>query len=193
MTKKVAWATCSRCGGRLHPNSLSGICTVNPECRKANQKAKEQRLGERHLASSRAAAARWRASHPDQAKAASRRGNLIDHGPDAELVIAAMRAEQGGRCYLCGEPFPEDGRDRNGFVDHDHTCPHPRKGTKDGTRGSCAACRRGLSCHNCNVLIGLANDDPALLRRIAGNLERVLGPTRERIAARPLQLTLDPP
>jgi len=37
------------------------------------------------------------------------------------------------------------------------------------------------------VIIGYANDDPGLLRKIAGNLEPALMAARERVAAKPVQ------
>lgn len=100
------------------------------------------------------------------------------HGPDIAEAFAAMWSEQDGRCYLCGRPLVRD----KTHIDHDHTCCPDRK--------SCAYCRRGLACGPCNSLIGYAGDDPALLRMIADNLERVIGPTRERIAAKPGPVTL---
>lgn len=75
---------------------------------------------------------------------------------------AALWAAQDGRCYLCGDPLPED---RSGVVvDHDHRCCPPKR--------SCSRCRRGLAHHACNTVIGLAGDDPKRLRRIAVSLER---------------------
>jgi Recombination endonuclease VII len=94
------------------------------------------------------------------------------HGPDVEAHFAAMWDAQDGCCYLCRAELTRD----LARIDHDHTCcPRGR---------SCSACRRGLACDRCNTLIGQVGDDPALLRLIAGNLERVLVPTRERITAK---------
>jgi len=61
----------------------------------------------------------------------------------------AMVKEQDGKCRTCGtEP-------KRLFVDHDH---------KTGKV-------RGLLCSKCNTALGYANDDPALLRRLAEYLE----------------------
>ena len=79
------------------------------------------------------------------------------HGDRAEQWAA-----QDGQCYLCGDPLP-DGNGNQTVMDHDHSCCPGKK--------SCAACRRGLACSSCNAAIGYARDDPARLRRIAGNLE----------------------
>ena len=73
---------------------------------------------------------------------------------------AAMWAAQGGNCYLCGEPLDNPQLIR---IDHDHKCCAPNT--------SCRICRRGLAHHGCNVIIGWANDDPAMLRHIADALE----------------------
>ena len=76
----------------------------------------------------------------------------------------ALWTEQDGRCYLCGDPLPENGDYHAVVVEHDHRhCPPGR---------SCAVCRRGLACLCCNRLIGLARDDPKRLSRVAANLAR---------------------
>lgn len=89
--------------------------------------------------------------------------------------LARMREAQHGLRYLCGDPLPDD----RYFlaIDHDHRCCPPK--------ASCACCRRGLTCHSCNVLIGHAKDDPDRLRRIADNLEAAIAAATPRIASRP--------
>ena len=97
------------------------------------------------------------------------------HGRDILEAFAAMWQAQDGCCYLCERPLIRE----KAVIDHDHAhCP-------DGK--SCTYCRRGLACSPCNVLIGVAHDDPQLLRTIADNLESVLNVTRARIAAAPRQ------
>lgn len=82
---------------------------------------------------------------------------------------------QQGLCYLCGDPLPHDRQLL--AIDHDHRCcPSGR---------SCARCRRGLTHHGCNVLIGHAQADPQRLRRIADNLEAAIAAAGERIACEP--------
>jgi hypothetical protein len=72
----------------------------------------------------------------------------------------ALRAAQGGCCYLCSEPLPGDPAEV--ATDHDHRCCGPE--------ASCSRCRRGLAHPQCNTLIGLAGDDPGKLHRIADQL-----------------------
>lgn len=67
----------------------------------------------------------------------------------------SMMAEQNGGCALCGGQ-PSSGRALH--VDHDHACC-------SGAR-SCGSCVRALLCDLCNMTLGSARDDTALLRRM---------------------------
>jgi Recombination endonuclease VII len=91
------------------------------------------------------------------------------HGLTPE-AWAAIWQSQDGRCYLGGESLADA---KSVHIDHDHSCCPENY--------SCDQCRRGLACNRCNVLIGLAGDDPERLRRIADNLDRAAA----RIAALP--------
>jgi hypothetical protein len=65
-----------------------------------------------------------------------------------------MLVNQGGCCKICGTDHP--GRQEGRFdVDHNHL-------TK---------VVRGLLCHNCNLMVGMAKDNPATLRAAAKYLE----------------------
>lgn len=76
-----------------------------------------------------------------------------------EADLQAMRDAQDNRCAGCGESPPfAGGKDLH--IDHDHRC------CPNGGR-SCAACRRGLLCPNCNMGLGLLGDDPARLEALA--------------------------
>jgi Recombination endonuclease VII len=163
------------------------------------QKVKRRAVYRRHHAKyaekRRAYARQWRKDHPEQVKANKRRSHerikaqtgrnpqlssirKWRHGPGHEVMWTTFWDAQDGKCYLCGDPLSTENY-RDIHVDHDHTCcPKGR---------TCEYCRRGLACTRCNKLIGAAEDDPELLRRIAGNLEPVLKATRARIAAKPQQ------
>lgn len=60
--------------------------------------------------------------------------------------------EQEGVCAICGNI---NRHERSLFIDHDHNTLEVR----------------GLLCRNCNVVLGCAHDNPALLRRAAEYLE----------------------
>lgn len=98
---------------------------------------------------------------------------------------AALWEGQGGCCYLCGrelQPRGRNGHPDRAIIDHVHGhCP---------PGNSCRICRRGLACPACNLIIGWARDDPALLVRVAGVLATVNEATLARIAAAPTQATL---
>lgn len=64
-----------------------------------------------------------------------------------------MLAVTDGRCYVCGLAN-ENGRTL--CVDHDHNTD----------------AIRGLLCLQCNVALGMAQDDPKLLRQLAEYLEK---------------------
>lgn len=75
----------------------------------------------------------------------------------------AMWSAQAGRCCYCQDPLPVNRRQVH--IDHDHSCCPPKR--------SCVLCRRGLSCQNCNFVVGNAGDDPDRLERIASSLRRM--------------------
>jgi hypothetical protein len=100
----------------------------------------------------------WRRDNPERHRQNRMR---LAHGPDIIEDFDRMWAEQDGCCYLCDDELTP----KTTAVDHDHSCCPAGK--------SCRACRRGLACHACNTLIGLARDDPARLRQIADRLAAV--------------------
>src|SRR5258708_7868630 len=118
---------------------------------------------------------RWRAANREQARSSKIRR---DHGLWPE-EWAALYEAQHGRCYLCGEEMaPADA-----VVDHDHShC---------ASKTSCRICQRGLAHGPCNSLIGLADDDPALLRRIADALEATQLKVERRKTSAAEQLALE--
>ena len=77
----------------------------------------------------------------------------------------AMAAKQGGGCAVCGQSPRGTGLNQKRLhVDHDHSCCSGKKKT-------CGRCLRGLLCSNCNIAMGLLNDDPEKLRALASYLE----------------------
>lgn len=80
------------------------------------------------------------------------------HGMSRAEKAAAAEAQ--GGCLTCGTKNPGQ---KGWVVDHDHRCCGPVK--------SCERCRRGILCGRCNTALGMANDDPDLLRRLADYLE----------------------
>ena len=95
------------------------------------------------------------------------------HGRWIKDDYAAMWEAQGGRCYLCGEEMIPD--EEKIDIDHDHSCC--------GRCKSCRTCRRGLTHHRCNVVIGWVYDNPAILRRMADALEAAQLAFRQRLGA----------
>ena len=74
------------------------------------------------------------------------------YGITAEQFAARLEA-QGDRCAICRSDAPSG---KGGWhVDHDHA----------------TNAIRGLLCHNCNLMLGNAKDDPARLRAAAAYLE----------------------
>lgn len=76
----------------------------------------------------------------------------------------ALLERQGGVCGICGTDTPGYSNHESWSVDHDHACcPEAR---------CCGKCVRGLLCHNCNMMIGHARDNPAILGAGIVYLER---------------------
>ncbi len=119
----------------------------------------------------------WREKNREKERTQARARRALQplrnqHGPWAEEDRATLLAAQGGRCYLCGEEMTQ----KSERIDHDHSCCPKNQ--------SCRICRRGVAHHGCNILIGLAGDDPAALRRIADALEAAqLAFTQRKTAA----------
>ncbi len=133
---------------------------TNPDYRR-RRLASGQRWREANRDKSRAAARRWYHANGERERERIRIRNANRrHGGNAAEIADAFWVAQQGRCYLCEQPFANKSE---AFIDHDHRCcPRNR---------SCADCRRGLACDNCNQLIGRVRDDATLLHLIARNLE----------------------
>ena len=87
-----------------------------------------------------------------------RRAPGVRHNLD-EAARAAILADQGGGCAICGTTDPG----RWWCVDHDHRCC---------SKESCGHCVRGMLCNGCNSAIGMAREDPTILRAAADYLEK---------------------
>jgi hypothetical protein len=74
-----------------------------------------------------------------------------------ELEVATLRKL--AVCGICGTDEPQ-GRHGNFQIDHDHVTGEVR----------------GVLCHNCNLMIGHAQDDPDILRAAIAYLEGDLTP-----------------
>lgn len=102
------------------------------------------------------------------AKAYNRRNGLQTKFRMSIEEYETLHKRQGGMCAACGNPetaLSTDGMSvRCLAVDHDHACCPGKK--------SCGRCIRGLLCNRCNVMVGMALDDPARLDRAAAYLRR---------------------
>jgi hypothetical protein len=169
--------TCARCGGPLRAGTKAAICSRNPECIKA---AKQSLYGD----AKRAASREYQRDLPYEVWQAH---NLWTSHGIAPAEKQAMLDAQGGCCYLCGEPLAYD----EAVIDHDHRCCSDVTRTGRRRVTSCAYCRRGLACGECNTFIGRVGDDAERLIRMGRNLADALAAATARIAGKPQQLSLD--
>lgn len=86
------------------------------------------------------------------------------HGISAERYWK-MWSDQDGRCAICLQCFDRtDGKPNmtTAQVDHDHQHACAVKIIRSA---GCPDCVRSLLCRGCNIMLGQAHDDPAILRR----------------------------
>lgn len=100
---------------------------------------------------------RYRETHPEKYTPEHMRKWHLNHayGISPEQ-FDEMLAAQGGRCAACPATTQF-------HIDHDHACC-------PGTR-SCGKCIRGILCRNCNVALGLVDDDAERLERLMNYLK----------------------
>jgi hypothetical protein len=93
-------------------------------------------------------------THPEQKRAMHRQRR---YGLD-QAGFDALWAQQDGKCALCEIPLTLGRWNGRGtaHVDHDHETNRVR----------------GLLCMICNHMLGIVNDSPAMLRKMADYLER---------------------
>lgn len=109
-------------------------------------------------------AARRRAAETDERRAervasANRRtwlARLAKRGVSEDWYLTQL-GQQGGRCAGCRTDDPGFREGSMWPVDHDHSTGK----------------LRGLLCHRCNTALGLLDDDPETLRRLADYLAAV--------------------
>lgn len=183
----VKGCPCERCEkirarNRAYQRSLSPEAKARMRRYKtAKQKEYDDRPGRRDAANERARLRyqQWRSENPLPPRSPSARpANSKRHGGPDEW--ARMYAAQGGLCYLCLQPLPENRSQVH--VDHDHSCCDP--GPRGRNTDSCAACRRGLTHERCNQIWGLAKENGPLLRTMAEQGEQAKAEAQVRIAAK---------
>jgi hypothetical protein len=90
------------------------------------------------------------------AKANSLRQNVKRYGITVEQFLE-MFAKQGGKCLICTQSFEKL---RSPHIDHNHNCCSKQL-------RSCGKCVRGLLCRQCNILLGVAKENPEILAAAA--------------------------
>lgn len=93
----------------------------------------------------------WKKANPEKSKAKGRAISLRDKYGLTVDEYERIAASQGGVCAICRKPetrIIRQGTPPRLSVDHDHTTGRVRQ----------------LLCNSCNNILGLANDNPALLR-----------------------------
>lgn len=99
-----------------------------------------------------------RAAQKDRARAA----RLQSTYGIGSAAYGALKAAQGGVCAICGPVTGRNGRTRALAVDHRHDTP-VRDETGRVVRWDGPV--RGLLCSDCNRIVGLWRDDPAVAAR----------------------------
>lgn len=133
--------TCTTCG-RFQPEC--GFTPKTHRCRDCSSEITRRRYnritGREHLGSE-------RIRGPKRAPGVAHREAMwryIGAVRFTEADYQRMLTEQDGRCLICSQPPTTQ---RRLHVDHDHATGQVR----------------GLLCHYCNLLLGHAKDDPAIL------------------------------
>jgi hypothetical protein len=124
---------------------------------------------------------KWYRANQEHARAnAKRQWKQWRHGMDG-ATWGSMWAAQQGKCRYCQRDL-----DETAHVDHWHGCASGHEPGK-----SCPACWRGLACQQCNIIIGMAADDPGRLDLIAANLRIANAEVGERQLKAPQQLMFE--
>lgn len=100
----------------------------------------------------------WRIANGDKVEAHNIRAKCARKGISVEQYVEALQS-QGRLCLVCGSGPGK----KSLHIDHDHSCCPDVK--------ACGKCFRGLICHACNVILGLAKDEPKRLQLLIKYLE----------------------
>jgi hypothetical protein len=138
-----------------HAVSTSTTGSPKPHARSSNAKGTPL---PRNLEKQRENNRRWRSENPEAYLYARRKSRLKKYGLTPES-FAYLFVAQNGLCAICASPpdfESDDKRNRVLHVDHDHETGRVR----------------ALLCGRCNVLIGQAEENPALLEAMATYLRK---------------------
>ena len=98
---------------------------------------------------------RWRLNNPEKMAESKKKSLLKSYGLTWEQYQDMVNST-GSCCYICGKLTTFENSHNGLNVDHDHVTKKVR----------------GLLCSNCNTSIGLANDNPVLLRKMIKYLKK---------------------
>jgi hypothetical protein len=168
---------CSNCGLPRPVGFFTFLSTgrdgLHPECRICKAKYRQEyhvqnptksqqawRVRKQQIAADPALKARRKQVKRDWEEANPRYKAKCLYGVDWDALWLA----QDGKCKACGGPMLPQGNSReSAHVDHDHSCCPGSK--------SCGKCIRGMIHARCNHILGMANDDPRILRCLIYYLE----------------------
>lgn len=154
--------TCSKCKSEkdrsefyLSTQTKDGLYGWCKLCHGRRSKERSSGWTEEERAVDRERKRRWLERNPGKQAGYTRK---LRYGI-SELQYQEMMEAQMGFCGIggCDRPIHS--------VDHDHSCCPGQK--------TCGKCVRALLCRECNVMLGLAQDDPQRLRNAAEYLEEM--------------------
>ena len=103
---------------------------------------------------------RHRQRNPDRTEE-HRKARLSNYNLTIEQYTELFNS-QNGVCAICGA---QETKKQSLSIDHDHSCC--------AGAYSCGRCIRGLLCHKCNSILGLARDGAELLLKSIDYLKRI--------------------